>query len=120
MGDRNHEDSKRKSAATRAGVRRRRAWPAGPAACPPCGYQKDADRQLRPVPGKAAIIERVYREWVGGETQLGIARRLSAEHVPSRRSGTWHQSTVRVIIANRFYTGRPPPGDHLRRALGRP
>jgi site-specific DNA recombinase len=77
----------------------------------------------RPVPGKpgqleideeqAAVIRRIYQEYVAGRTPRDIARDLTREGVPSPRGGRWAASTINGnrkrqngILQNPLYAGR--------------
>jgi len=109
MGERNMEDSRRKSAAVKAGHARRRKrgqYPGGPA---PYGYlrrrNEDDELMLVPDPVLSLIVQRIYAEYIGGATQLTIARALSADEVPTHRGGKWHQGTVANVLANPVYAG---------------
>ncbi len=62
---------------------------------------------------EAAIVCRIFREYVHGESPLAIAARLNAERVPSPRGGQWNASTINGsrkrlngLINNRLYAGR--------------
>jgi hypothetical protein len=107
QGERNAEDSRRKSLAVKAGVHRR--WAdrgerhGGPL---PFGYRLDALAGLTLDRFEASVVHRMFREYVGGKSQLEITRRLRKEGVPTKRGGEWHQGTVRQILANPFYAGQ--------------
>ena len=101
---------------------------------PPYGYML-ADAGPHPNPGKAVIgqrlhtltpdpvaavvVERIYREFIGGKGIYAIAEMLTAEAIPSpsahdpgrnkhrvESGGAWSKSAVRVILQNPRYTGR--------------
>jgi len=99
---------------------------------PPYGYRladagphpnpaKAADgrrlHRLEPDPGTAAVVERIYREYSAGKGFYAIAEGLTRDEVPSpsaydrarnphREGIAWSKGAVRVILANRRYTGR--------------
>lgn len=58
-------------------------------------------------PGEAAIVLRIFREFVECQAASGIVRRLNQEGVPGRRRrrGCWSPSTVGRILTNQKYTG---------------
>lgn len=73
--------------------------------------------QLEPDPVTAAIVPRIFAEFLGGRGLYAIAARLTADGVLSpsaydrvrnrHRQGTaWSKSAVRVILVNPPYTGR--------------
>lgn len=99
---------------------------------PPYGYQL-ADRGPHPNPGKAAvgqrlhqlepdptaaaIVQRIFAEYLAGRGLYAIAEGLTRERVPCpsahdparnrHRSGqAWSKAAVRVILHNPRYTGR--------------
>lgn len=109
-GQRNHEDSKRKSQATRAGKKReaQRGRPNG--GIPPYGYCYEGRREecrLVPIPAEAAIVRRVFTAYAAGESQLAILRQLNAEHVPTKRGGQrWSLATLGAILRSPLYIGK--------------
>jgi DNA invertase Pin-like site-specific DNA recombinase len=140
MGERNAEDSRRKSLAVKAGMKRRREagkYHGGP----PAYGTTYLDGEQVPVEAEAATVRRMFAELVAGSSQLAITRGLIADSIPTARGGKWHQGTVRQILANALYvelgiidpdtwakaealresrrrtyaTGRPPAGRHLFR-----
>jgi len=76
----------------------------------------------RSVPGKpgeleisereAAIVRRIFADYVGGRTPREIATALNAEGIPGPRGGKWNSSTINGskrrangILQNRLYIG---------------
>ena len=116
MGDRNFEDSARKSAATRAGLQRRKdkGKPVGPV---PLGYTVESNviedkMTTRRVidPATVATVERIFTLVEAGATFGDVARTLNAEGITTRPrgnrpGGTWVARTVRKIVHNRAYCG---------------
>lgn len=72
------------------------------------------DRGQRTInEAEAEVVHRIFREYVDGESPIGIATRLNAAKVPSPRGGQWNASTINGsrlrlngIINNRLYAGR--------------
>ncbi len=71
---------------------------------------------LEPDPATAPVVQRIFREYLGGFGYFAIAQRLTAENIPcpsaydrkrnAHRSGiAWSKSAVRVILTNPRYTG---------------
>jgi DNA invertase Pin-like site-specific DNA recombinase len=64
-------------------------------------------------PAEAAIVRRIFREYVAGATCRAIAARLNAEGVPAPRKEFWRASTINGhsrrktgILQNELYCGR--------------
>jgi DNA invertase Pin-like site-specific DNA recombinase len=62
---------------------------------------------------EAAIVKRIFAEYVAGASPISIATRLNREHVPAPRGGQWNASTLNGsrkrangILSNSLYTGR--------------
>src|SRR5665811_1388182 len=82
MGERNSEDSRRKSDAVRAGLARRRAAGkrVGGHSYGITWRRNDRDeRETIADPEKVPVIERVYDEFLSGRALLQIARALNAD-----------------------------------------
>jgi DNA invertase Pin-like site-specific DNA recombinase len=108
-GQRNHEDSKRKSEGTTKGIREkaegggvtgggRRRF----------GYRWAEDRSgmLLVVPHEAAVIDhRIYDGALAGSSTVLICRELTAAGVKTVAGGRWHPGTVSNILRNPLYKG---------------
>jgi site-specific DNA recombinase len=67
----------------------------------------ELDTGLREVdPDKAAIVERIFREYAAGKSPLRIAHELNEAGIPGPSGKKWHQATIR---------GRPTRADGLLR-----
>lgn len=71
---------------------------------------RSGEREI--VPEQAAIVRRIFREYIAGRSALKIATRLNAEGIPGPRGGPWNASTIlgnpkrgTGIIHNRNYVG---------------
>ncbi|WP_379962231.1 recombinase family protein [Dongia sedimenti] len=70
-------------------------------------------RGLREIdPDQAAIVKRIFAEFVSGRSAKSIAQRLNHERVSSARGGAWNASTIagnkgraNGILRNRLYLG---------------
>jgi|GEM_PF-1188789 len=117
---RDHEDSRRKSEATRAGKRRRFEKGKTLGGRVHDGYRKgapDEERDGRVTylrerdPERAPLIERMYGLVESGQTFGDVARRYNAEGLrtrPSRRwpnGNRWTTRAVREIVTNPYYAG---------------
>lgn len=108
MGERNTEDSRRKSEAVRAGLdRRRKQGKYVGSRCFGLTWRRNAsdERELVPHPAEAPVVARMAAELLAGVAQMEIARKLNVERVPTARGGAWHQGTVRSILANPAIAG---------------
>jgi hypothetical protein len=121
IGERNHEDSARKSAATKAGKRRR--FESGKALGGPLcdGYRVESvlDADGRPVvlrdgravqrrvldPQRAPIIRRVFELVEEGHSFGDVQRRLNAEGVVTARGLRWTTRRIRETVRNPYYAG---------------
>jgi len=113
MGDRNHDDSARKSVAVRDGLKRRKERGA-PVGAVPFGYRAEqvvieghAVGRRVVDPRTAPISLRIFQMIGEGATPGEVARRLNAERVspPRKTSRAWEQRTIRGIVRNRSYSG---------------
>lgn len=124
-GMRNHQDSKRKGAAVKSGIRRRavdrRQFIGGRR---PFGYRH---RDTRPDGGgtgplvideaEAAIVRRIFAEYLAGSSQRSIANGLNASEdgkrpqVPTLTGAKWYATTIAGMLQNGLYAGRVTIGD---------
>jgi site-specific DNA recombinase len=102
---RDHEDSKRKSAATRAGMKRRAARGLYTGRRP-YGYRFGGG-VLELVAHEAEIVRRIFAEFIAGRSFVAIARGLHADAIPTTSGrATWRSSTVSGIVRNALYAGQ--------------
>lgn len=116
MGERNTEDSRRKGAAVKAGMERRRKrgqyighrfygceW-----------FRNEADeREIRISGAAAPILQRIFAEVLAGISLRGIARNLETDGVPTDKGGRWYQGTVQKIVINPIFAGLIRDGEEL-------
>lgn len=107
MGQRNTEDSRRKSDAVSSGLLLRakeRGMHSGP---PPFGYCYAEDQSgLTPAPAEALIVRRIFNEYVAGRSLSDIAVALHHDGVKTKKGSLWRQSTVSGIVRNPVYVGK--------------
>jgi DNA invertase Pin-like site-specific DNA recombinase len=109
-----HQESAKKSESVKKGVRRR--FERGQyASTPPYGYRKrdvtetgKATGPIVPEPAEAAVVRRIFDEYVSGVGQRGIVRNLNADGVPGPTSGVWHQSGISKVLNSPAYIGKLP------------
>jgi site-specific DNA recombinase len=77
----------------------------------PDGEIERGRREIDPV--QAAVIRRIFEEYVAGRSPRAIATDLNREGIPSPRGGTWNASTINGhrqrlhgILQNPLYSGK--------------
>jgi len=70
----------------------------------PYGYRLEDDKRVV-VPADAAVVRRIFAEYLHGGTIRSVAARLNAEGLRSPRGKQWRTSTIRSLLVNRKYTG---------------
>ena len=69
------------------------------------GYRKDGDA-LDMVPEEAAVIRRIYSEFLDGLNYEQISQGLNADGIPTRRGNdVWFNRTVMNVLTNEKYMG---------------
>lgn len=73
---------------------------------PAFGYENNEDGELVIQPEQAAIVRRIFNEYLGGKGSYAIAKQLRQEGVPTiRGSRGWQDSVVKGILQNPVYEG---------------
>jgi DNA invertase Pin-like site-specific DNA recombinase len=108
MGDRNHEDSRRKSLAVAAG--KQRQFERGETLGRPAdGYcvvvDPDGSRRRDFDPQREPIVSRIFDMIETGAGCGEVGRTLTAEGIRAQRGGTFNNRTVRQIVTNPYYAG---------------
>ena len=70
----------------------------------PLGYSFDNGR-YSVEESAAQTVRSIFTDYTTGQSLTDIARRLTAQGVPTARGGQWHPATVRYILTNGFYAG---------------
>lgn len=70
------------------------------------GYEKGEDGLPKIIEKEAAVIRKIYREFLKGKTYTGIAKQLTEENIltPGGKE-EWRSSTVKSILQNEKYKG---------------
>jgi DNA invertase Pin-like site-specific DNA recombinase len=116
MGDRNHEDSRRKGGAVREGLARRRAAgkrTGGNSYALTWRRNEHDERETIPDPDRAPFVDRINAEYLAGRPILHIVKGLNADGIPTQRGGGWSTATVVSILENPLYAGLVRDGDRL-------
>lgn len=103
-GMRNHQDSKRKGLAVKGGMARRAKRGLANGGPRPYGFERTAQGLVILEP-EAAIIRRIFAEFIAGRGQRQIARDLNADGITSQRGSDWYQGTIAHYLANPLYRG---------------
>lgn len=70
------------------------------------GYTKDEDGKLVIVPEEAAIVRRIYAEYMDGHSFLQIKRGLEKDGILNGAGNAkWHESNIKQILTNEKYIG---------------
>ncbi len=79
----------------------------------PYGYRVTGTGQRAIDEAQAAVVRRIFADYIAGHSPRDIAAALNREGVPSPRGSTWAASAIRPdaarglgILANPIYTGR--------------
>ena len=70
------------------------------------GYDKDTDGNLVINEEQAAVVRRIYRDFLEGWTPSEISRRLNAEGVPGvHGTANWYPCTIERMLQNEKHVG---------------
>ena len=70
------------------------------------GYDKGEDGRLVVNQEQAAIVRRIFADFLAGHTPFQIAKALTAEGIPTPAGKTqWSYTTVRRVLSNETYMG---------------
>jgi site-specific DNA recombinase len=120
MGDRNMEDSRRKSGAIKDGLKRRREDGIHTGRVPfGYGYRRnESDQRVLLIDEERAVwVRRIFAHFLAGWSYPNIARWLEAEKVPTATGESrWNPITPRQIVINPVYAGLLRDGEELREA----
>ncbi len=68
------------------------------------GYQWEDDH-LVIIPEEAAIVRRIFQNFLDGKSRLETEREFAAEGITTRDGCRWVDSNIKVILTNITYTG---------------
>ena len=68
------------------------------------GYRWEGD-QLVIVPEEAAIVRRIFQNFLDGKSRLETEREFAAEGITTRDGKRWVDSNIKVVLTNVTYTG---------------
>ena len=68
------------------------------------GYRWEGD-VLVPVPEEAAIVRRIFQNFLDGKSRLETEREFAAEGITTREGCRWVDSNIKGVLTNVTYTG---------------
>lgn len=68
------------------------------------GY-KAVDCQLQVIPEEAAVVKRIFAEFLSGKGRQSILHGLNSDGIKPRRSEKWQRTSIYNILRNYAYTG---------------
>ena len=68
------------------------------------GYRWEGD-ELVPIPEEAAIVKRIFQNFLDGKSRLETEREFAAEGITTREGCRWMDSNIRGVLSNVTYTG---------------
>lgn len=92
----------RKSAPQRSAARQRADLGRPPLGVRLTGYTTKGEL----VPDEAALVKRIYADFLRTKNLRTLARQLDDDGIPPRRGDKWHPSSLQTILRNPRYAGR--------------
>ena len=71
---------------------------------PVFGYEW-VDDKLVIVPSEAAVVRRIFQNFIDGKSRLETERELNAEGITTKNGCRWADSNLKVVLTNITYTG---------------
>ena len=68
------------------------------------GYRWEGD-VLVPIPEEAAIVRRIFQNFLDGKSRLETEHEFAAEGITTREGCRWVDSNIKVVLTNVTYTG---------------
>ena len=68
------------------------------------GYRWEGD-ELVPVPEEAAIVKRIFQNFLDGKSRLETEREFATEGITTREGCRWVDSNIKSVLTNVTYTG---------------
>ena len=68
------------------------------------GYRWEGDK-LTVVPKEAAVVRRIFQNFLDGKSRLETEREFAAEGIKTRNGCRWEDSNIKVVLTNITYTG---------------
>ena len=71
------------------------------------GYKLVGDR-FEMLPAAAAIVKRIYTDYLSGLGLTAICKKLMNDGVPTKNGGQWRESVIGSLLTNEKYVGAIP------------
>jgi site-specific DNA recombinase len=68
------------------------------------GYRWEGDEMVI-VPEEAAVVKRIFQNFLDGKSRLETEREFAAEGITTRQGCRWEDSNIRKVLENITYTG---------------
>jgi len=88
---------------------RKHRWPN---ATPPIGYDLTANNTLAVNDDEAALVRRIYTDYVEMRSMPKVAHQLNMDHCSTKQGEDWSRWSVRKVLANELYRGQYQLGDY--------
>lgn len=98
------EESRSISDNVKWGIRKRMEAGIPNGHCRVYGYRWEGD-ELVIVPEEAAIVRRIFQNFLDGKSRLETEREFAAEGITTRDGCRWVDSNIKVVLTNITYTG---------------
>ncbi len=69
------------------------------------GYQRNTDGVLEIIPEEAAIVRKIFSDYLDGKGKLAIANELNELHIPTKLGCEWTPRAILRILRNEKYCG---------------
>jgi site-specific DNA recombinase len=83
-----------------------------PNASPPLGYELTDDQTLSVIEDEAAIVRRIYNDYVDKRSMPQVAYDLNTDGITTKADTEWDRWSVRKLLANELYRGQYQLGDY--------
>ena len=89
-----------------------------PNASPPFGYTLTDEQRLSIIEDEAAIVRRIYNDYVDKRSMPQVAHDLNTDGITTKDAGQWDRWSVRKLLANEVYRGQYQLGDYEEHVEG--
>jgi DNA invertase Pin-like site-specific DNA recombinase len=102
------QESEEKAHRTRSGLREAARQGRYPVGQPPYGYRsvgRKRERRFLVAPAEAAVVRRIFEEYVAGVGVNRIAARLNDDGIRTRQGARFSARSILAVLPNRTYLG---------------